>query len=166
MTGLPAPVDPPEDRQPEPSGAHSAPADRLRRPRLRLERGAATDATPLIDLGTGAVLRTIVTAARRHASEAGSSSEIRDLTKALENAVALLVPELRQALLKSLHDNFGLDGVGEGTAGHVWRPTNYGALCESCLFSVASSEPRLMQALAETPCTCKYEDTAELLRRR
>lgn len=107
-----------------------------------------------------------MSAARRHAAESGSASEIRDLTNALERAVALLVPELRQSLLRALQGNFGLADAGEGTAGHVWRPTNYGALCDGCGFSIPASEPRLMRVLAGTPCTGRYDDTAALLESR
>jgi hypothetical protein len=159
MAGLPAPADPRPARGVSPSEG----SDPDRRPRLQLEPAGSP---PVLELGTGSVLRTIVTAARRHAAESGSASEIRDLTNALERAVALLVPELRQTLLQSLQSNFGLNGAGEGTAGHVWQPTKYGALCEGCGFSVASSEPRMMQALANTPCTGKYDDTAALLREK
>lgn len=166
MSGLPASIDALDAADRTAPVRQVATSSGAVRPRLHLERGSAGDPAPLLDLGTGTVLRTIVTAASRHAAEAGSASEIRDLRSALEHAVSLLAPELRHALLRSLEGNFGLSGAGEGMPAHVWMPTSYGALCEGCGFSFSASDPQLVHALSDTPCTGRYDDTAAQLRAR
>src|SRR5690606_820037 len=107
-----------------------------------------------------------VKAARRHAAEFGAGSELQDLSSALDRAVALLDPELRRSLLRSLRGNFGMANAGEGIARHTWVPTRYGTCCEGCGFAIDRGEHRLLQTLFDTPCTGSFEDTASRVRSR
>jgi len=137
------------------------------RPVLRVERGAGGDQpTALLDLSAGAVVETILKAARRHETERGAGSELRDVSEALERAVALLDPELRRSLLRSLRRNFGLAGAGEGPARHAWIPTRYGTCCEGCGFAIDRTDHRLLRALFDTPCSGRFEDTARRVRQK